>query len=418
MYDFIVVGAGIAGLAIAELLQRSGRAVLLLEAESKICAQASAQQQGWFHTGALYAAMPSSRFFRQLVGNLDDLLNYYGCFPDMNLMSGRYLLTRRQQGWFRNSTNYYFYASPRDPSLRGWQKLVWRLAILRAQSRLSWFETLDFNKELSPQFTPLTVNLNLVRSLSQRTFDFAPGIVGKVFKSRDRTFNAEWITGDLLRAFQAGGGTLALESPAARIERGCVSCPGATHRGRNIIVAAGRDIEPLTGVPVNVHKSPLLVVRPALTDVNFVWMTMTLADTFNHLFHQSEAGQYSVIGNATYFAADATVDEAGIKRRLLDRAAATFHRTIDDADAALYFGYKTEVQSGKLSRNYQYHIVDGRDCVVALPGKMSLAFSLAVNVCRHFGIDPVTDCGHLGDADVAPLIDLPDHLKQFLRLRS
>ena len=35
-YDFIVVGAGIAGIAIAELLQRSGKKVLLLEAESKL----------------------------------------------------------------------------------------------------------------------------------------------------------------------------------------------------------------------------------------------------------------------------------------------------------------------------------------------------------------------------------------------
>ena len=131
MHDFVITGAGIAGLAVAELLQRSGRSVLLLEAEEQLCCKASADQQGWFHTGALYAALPSSRYFRQLVGNLADLLNYYSTFANMNLASGRTLLAKSREGWFRNATCYYFYLAQRDSSIKGWQKPIWRLLCYR-----------------------------------------------------------------------------------------------------------------------------------------------------------------------------------------------------------------------------------------------------------------------------------------------
>ena len=84
-WDFAIVGGGIAGLAIAEMLQRSGASVILLEKNKTLCAEASAEQQGWFHTGALYTALPSNFFCRTMVGNLDDLVDYYSDFSNMNL---------------------------------------------------------------------------------------------------------------------------------------------------------------------------------------------------------------------------------------------------------------------------------------------------------------------------------------------
>jgi len=412
MHDFIVVGAGIAGLATAELLQRSGRSVLLLEAEDKICAHSTAQQQGWFHTGALYAALPSSRYFRQLVGNLDDLFNYYGSFPNMNLRSGRTLLTRNSVGWFKNSNNYYFYASPTDPEIKGWQKPLWYLATLRAQTRLSWFETIDFTRELSPQIKLVNVSPNLSRCLSNRDFSLNPGIASKIMKSRDRTFDADCLMTDLLNSFLKCGGDLKTNAVVSEANRNSVSDQNGTYRARHVIVSTGRNVGRLTGVRTKVLKSPLLVVKPPILDFNFAWMTIDLKNTFNHMYHCSDHGSYSLIGNAVYFGVDEAVDEVAVKQQMMEKARKIFDIDLNEHIADLYFGIKTEVVDEGHLRNYQYHIIDGGGAVVALPGKMSLAFSLAVNVCRHFGIDPVTDAPSLEDQGAAAAIAKTEHYRR------
>ncbi len=412
MHDFIVVGAGIAGLATAELLQRSGRSVLLLEAEDKICAHSTAQQQGWFHTGALYAALPSSRYFRQLVGNLDDLFNYYSDFPNMNLRSGRTLLTRNNTGWFKNANNYYFYASPSSPEIQGWQKPLWYLATLRAQTRLSWFETIDFTRELSPQIKFVNFSPNLSRCLSNRNFGLTPGFAGKIMKSRDRTFDAERLMTDLLTSFLMCGGELKSNSVVSSASRQTVSDQDQTYTARHVIVSTGHTVGKLTGVRTKILKSPLLVVKPAILDFNFAWMTMDIKNTFNHMYHCADHGGYSLIGNAIYFGVDAEVDETAVKRRMIERARKIFNIDMSGHEAELYFGIKTEIVNDGHLRNYQYHIIDEGEAVVALPGKMSLSFSLAVNVCRHFGVDPVTEAPSLEERGASEAIAKTEHYRR------
>ena len=419
MHDFAIIGGGIAGLAIAELLQRSGRAVVLLEAEKAVCMQSSGQQQGWFHTGALYAALPSSRYFRHLVGNLDDLLNYYTCFPGMNLCTGRHLLTRNGNGWFQNATNYYLYASPRDSSIPAHQKPLWGLATLRAQSRLSWFETLDFTRELSPQVKGLCMNFNLSRCVSMRQLQLRPGVVGKTFRSRDRSINTRMLHSDLLSSFLSHGGELRTNVRVQRIDRHAVADQNKTYTARNIIVAAGQNIRHLTGIKTAVWKSPLLVIKPAVTDVNFIWMHPNTEQTFNHIYHQTADGDYSIIGNAAFWPVDEEVDEAAVHLALRKKVATVFGQEIAPSRTSLYFGFKTELVNEPRKRNYQYQIVDTGDYVLAIPGKLSLAFSLAVNVCRHFGVDPVLELRELAAQQTLScdtLLEDTEHFKRYLAL--
>lgn len=138
-YDFIIVGAGIGGLSIAELLQRSGRAVLLLEGSGQICGGASAEQQGWFHTGALYAALPDSIISETMASNIDTLLTYYSGFPRMNLERGRPLRLAARRGWFGASPVQFLYPSPANNRIPHRLKLPWSTAMGRAAQRSRGF---------------------------------------------------------------------------------------------------------------------------------------------------------------------------------------------------------------------------------------------------------------------------------------
>jgi hypothetical protein len=84
---------------------------------------------------------------------------------------------------------------------------------------------------------------------------------------------------------------------------------------------------------------------------------------------------------------------------------------------SFYYGHKTEfVGIGQL-RNYNSHLIDTGECLAAIPGKFSLSFSLAVNVCRHYGIKPVSNLNNLTSYEkVENLVPFPEHYNKALEL--
>jgi hypothetical protein len=416
-FDFAIVGGGIAGLAIAEMLQRSGASVVLLEKNQTLCGQASAEQQGWFHTGALYTALPDNFFCRTMVGNLDDLIDYYSGFPNMNLKVDKHISTTSQQGWFSNRTNFYAYTSVRGVSWK-W-KLPWAVALYRAKRRMSWFETLDASRSLSHQMGFGSKPLNYV--VHSAALDANLEHVAFVLKSRDRAMNTRLIAEDLLRSFLGSGGTLDSGTQVVSVKKGAISAQRNStgelveYAVRHTILATGKD-SPAFDESVRVYISPLLVVFPALSDMNFVKMSPHMHDTINHVYHRHGGVDYSVIGNAIYYGVrewDSGLFEK-IRAHMLELAQKVFG-SFSETRAELFFGYKTELTSSSSMRNYLYRIVDRGAYTLALPGKFSLCFSLAANVCRHFGIEPVERI-RMAANDVGHLTEDPHHLKLALQL--
>lgn len=418
MKDFVIVGGGIAGLAIAEMLQRSGASVVLLEKNKTLCSEASAEQQGWFHTGALYTALPNNFFCRTMVGNLDDLVDYYSGFPNMNLRVDKHIYTTNRDGWFSNRTNFYVYTSTEGVSWK-W-KLPWAVALYRAKRRMSWFETLDASRSLSHQlgFGAKPLQYVVHRSNLGVNLDH----VAFALKSRDRAMNTRLIAEDLLRSFLASGGLVQTQAKVMGLEKGSVLAKVSTDEApvripaRHTILATGKDT---TAFETNtkVFISPLLVVYPALTDLNFVRMSPHMEETINHLCHRNNGLEYSLIGNAVYH--DAQQGTGAVLERVRANMLGMAKRVFGDFDAKstdLFFGYKTEVSSSSFIRNYLYHILDRGEYTLALPGKFSLCFSLAVNVCRHFGIEPVEQSRLVEPEAVRSLIEEPLHYQMAKRL--
>jgi hypothetical protein len=408
--DFVVVGAGIAGLAVAELLQRSGASVVLLDRESRVCACASAEQQGWFHTGALYSALPTNFSVRTMVGNLDDLIDYYSSFANMNLRVTKHVSAASREGWFDNRTNFYAFEGW---SKVGWAwKLPWVVALYRARRRMSWFENLDASRSLSRQAAARSRPTGFVEHPASLGLNLGP--LAFALKSRDRAMDTRLIAADLLQAFIASKGDLRLETEVIEISRGVVTAR-STRTGevrrlscRHIVVTTGKNAGAF-GSDTKVLVSPLLVVAPALSDINFVRMSPHMDRTINHVVHRVDGVSYSVIGNAVYYPAthDTAEKRVAAGRRMIELAENVFG-PFGDRGARVFFGFKTEIASSSRMRNYLYHIVQRDTYTLALPGKFTLCFSLAVNVCRHFGLDPI-ECVIPGGADVSALVEQPTH---------
>lgn len=412
MWDFAVVGGGIAGLAIAEMLQRSGASVLLLEKNRTLCAEASAEQQGWFHTGALYTALPNNFFCRTMVGNLDDLVDYYSGFPNMTLRVDKHIFTTNREGWFSNRTNFYVYTNGEGVSWR-W-KLPWAVALYRAKRRMSWFESLDASKSLSRQLGFGAKPIQFVVHNSALGVNLEN--VAFTLKSRDRAMNTKLIAEDLLRSFFGAGGTLKTHTKVVSLGRDHVLAqedadgPSSRFCARHTILAAGKAATDFDK-GMRVFMSPILVVHPALSDINFVKMSPHTGDTINHICHRSNGLEYSVIGNAAYHDPDDGGGEALERARchMLGLARGVFG-DFDEKGADVFFGYKTEVASSSFMRNYLYYIIDRGAYTLAVPGKFTLCFSLAVNVCRHFGIEPVERVT-LKNEEVGHYIEQPMHYR-------
>lgn len=82
-YDVAVVGAGIAGVAIAERLSREAArqdvplSIVVVEKNAELGAESSAGLEGWLHTGFLYAKSENLTTFNHCINSLIDMVNFY-----------------------------------------------------------------------------------------------------------------------------------------------------------------------------------------------------------------------------------------------------------------------------------------------------------------------------------------------------
>lgn len=109
-YDWIVVGGGVSGISVAEILCREGKSVLLLEKNDLLASETSKEFHEWMHSGALFSLVPDSLLtLRYLLGATDDLLDYYSAFTRMNIFPTESGLSVSGDGWFNNENIEYRY---------------------------------------------------------------------------------------------------------------------------------------------------------------------------------------------------------------------------------------------------------------------------------------------------------------------
>lgn len=443
-FDFAVIGGGIAGLAVAEIFARSGRGVLLLERNARLCQEASASQHGWFHMGSLYSIFLNNRFLRTMVGGVEDLRDYYSEFPDMNIRidaGGRLCFEPRATGWFRDEPIEYIVAARNDPDfdlasfngLRDYVKklfflMTWEMAIKQFISRHRRFHRHDWNGPVpASRWIPRAGFADYSREVITKPrfddVDLDPDTHFRIV-GYDRPMRAWAIVRDLVRSLIGSGGVIETGAEVERVERGgrgarLVLADGRAVEAVRVIAAAGRWIARFvpSAVGVRVVASPLLVAYPAVAGQNFVRMTPFVERTVNHLHHEVGGRRYSVIGGGYY----ADPDDRDALHRVQHQLSAMAHKVFPRLRQAeikeIYMGYKTELVPDRGERNYQYFIREiGNNLYAVVPGKFSLAFSLAVNTYKRLtGKEPARSVRLATDRQAAEFVDLERHARVVAR---
>ena len=430
-YDLVVVGAGIAGLAIAEIFSRAGHKVALVEKNQKVCQESSGAHHEWFHFGSLYSIFPSNQFMRTLVGGIDDLIAYYSGFAGMNIQvgkDGKLEFPERVGKWIRDEPIEYIVTARNDPDFSLSQfhgavdyvkkiffLLTWEMAIKQFIARHQRFHKFDWRSGQASEWVPRRGWLDYSRDvifqvteldarLDKNTHFRVPGF--------DRPMDSTAIIKDLLRSFLSYGGKLmaGCEVGDFTAEKGeMVQIPsqgGDVIFAKKLVLACGKNMEYFlqkSKMRVNVVASPLLVVYPNVCRQNFVRLTPFMHKTINHLCHQIEGKSYSVIGGG-YFAPPDDIEAIDQSLQDLKTMAESIFPSIAKAQfAKAYVSYKVELDNPAGERNYQYQIKPiAENTYLAIPGKFSLAFSLAVTTYRQItGEEPPKKLRDYADVDVS-----------------
>ena len=345
-----------------------------------------------------------------MIGGVEDLLQYYLGFPGMNiaLMDRGHLSFPQADGaWFRDEPIEYIVCARNDPdfdmrSFNGLQDyakklfflITWEMAIKQfishhqrfhkhnwaaAVAASQWIPRagwMDYSRDVITK--PNNPGINLDRDTHFR-------IVGY-----DRPMRAPRIISDLVRSFLGSGGEVKTGTKVERVVRTGkttrLETPVGSIVASTVLVAAGR----WTGgflnrtESVKVVSSPLLVVYPAVSNTNFVRMTPFVEKSINHLNHDINGHSYSLIGGGYFADPDDAEAVAVASEQLLAMARTVFPKMVGATVLEAYLGCKTEIVPRGGERNYQYFIRKVDDGMfILLPGKFSLAFSLAVNAYKR-----------------------------------
>jgi glycine/D-amino acid oxidase-like deaminating enzyme len=322
-----VLGSGIAGLAIAEILSRNGWRITLLDTAPELGGDASRCTQNWFHTGWLYAALPNKAAMLGCARALEFFKRMYDSVLPPEILNlarteGAIGYPTSAQGWFSEERVHYLYTTGTS-DLSPAQQVLWHARVhgvaLRRLRALGYDASPE--TELAPRLTEL-LNFWEGSSLGHRGYT--------VIRSSDAQINTRRVLDTLLSLL----GDKANVCSGARYtllrngDRTALRLAGETHTPDLIVMATGQGIAQQL-VELGCHHtarrfksvcSPIVVLNRALDLPNFIRFTPNLPTTVNHIKYEvTGVGPRSTIGSYDYFPVDQVPDISPFANRMCKR---------------------------------------------------------------------------------------------------
>jgi len=373
-YDWIIIGGGVSGISIAEILSREGKSVLIIEKNDQLASLTSKVFHEWFHTGALYSLVPDKLFtLRYLLGATDDLLKYYSKYENMNIQtSSSGLNFTKNQGWFNDEQIEYRYKVRK-------LNLIWMSMVSRSIHISNDIKSHDWlRKRAGSLYGGSKVELKHSFSHIKKQF-----LHNKEFfstKSPDFTMNSRILLTDLLTKSLSNGLDIVTSESVIKIDKNSsgsiVKTDGGKYNSENVVICSPEVVSKLYKIPVKSSFAPIAVVEGVPDyERSFVELDYYPKHCINLLKKENGIGQAGGI----------SVNNEDQIRPYLEylinqhKKRNPSIKVIDD-----YVGIKKELILKNESRNYLYHINqhDTKVWSVVL-GKFTLAFSMATEFYRR-----------------------------------
>ncbi len=372
-YDWIVIGGGVSGITIAEILVREGKSVLLLEKNDSLVSETSKEFHEWFHSGALHTLAPDNLLtLRYLLGATDDMFEFYGSFERMNISPTEKGIKISSSGWVnKNLIDFRFKKHKWNP--------VWLAMVSRSVSIIEKIKKHDWlRRRAGSEYAGSQVKLSNWFSHVGPQFKGKESFYTKT--SPDFTMNSRVLLGDILSAAISQGLMIQTNEEVLDIKETSdhvsVKTNNEEYIGKNTVVSSPDAISKIFGTKIKIGYAPMAIVEDVPEDaVSFVELDYYLSKCINLLTKGNGIGQAGGI----------TLNkEAEIKPYLNYILKEHKKRNPSIKLIDTYVGIKKELVMKGQSRNYLYHINQNSPKVWSvILGKFTLAFSMAPEFYRR-----------------------------------
>jgi len=377
-FDWIIVGGGIAGISLSEILTREGHSVALIEKKNKLASVTTREFHEWFHTGSLYTLLKDDmKTLKYILGSLDDLLEFYSSFSKMNLQPSEngLKITDIDKGWFSPNYINFKYKLKNRKLILPWLYIIARsIALIDGIKKHDWLRRRAgiLESVTSKYYSPIIKNFFKILISNEKFFKI---------KTTDFTTNSRYLLRDMIATAIKNGLEIFTNNELLEIKNVnnaiIANCSNGNFQGKNMAVCLGGEIEKFSDLKVNKSYAPIAVVNNIKPDTeSFVELDIFKKNCINIV---TKGKTFGLIGGISlsnknevqkYF--DFMINE---------------HKKINPDIQILekYIGVKNEVSKKGRNRNYLFHInpiKKYKNVWSIIPGKFTLAFSMAPEFYR------------------------------------
>ena len=377
-FEWIVVGGGVAGISLSEILTREGHSVALIEKKNKLASATTREFHEWFHTGSLYTLLKDDmKTLKYILGSLDDLLEFYSSFPKMNLRptDKGLKIADNNKGWFSpNYINFKYRLKNRKLILPWLYTIARSIALIDGIRKHDWLRRRAgiLESVTTEYYFSILKNLLKIAASSNKFY---------TIETTDFTTNSRDLLKDMIATAEKNGLEIFTKNELLEIKNSnnniIANCSNDNFQAKNMVVCLGDEIEKFSDLKINKSYAPIAVVKNIKADTkSFVELDCFKKNCINIV---TKGKSFGLIGGISlskkvevqkYF--DFMINE---------------HKKLNPGIEILkkYIGVKNEIFQKKENRNYLFHINPSRkykNVWSVIPGKFTLVFSMAPEFYR------------------------------------